>query len=66
MQTRVLDGEDVLLELNPRASDGLFHCWKTGVNVAWEAVRLAMGKPVREVSPDTSKSLYVIDTVIEG
>lgn len=66
VQTRVLDGEDVLLELNPRASDGLFHCWKTGVNVAWEAVRLAMGKPVREVSPDTSKSLYVIDTVIEG
>lgn len=66
VQTRVLDGADVLLELNPRASDGLFHCWKTGVNMAWEAVRLAMGKQVREVSPDTSKSLYVIDTVIEG
>lgn len=66
VQTRVLDGKDVLLELNPRASDGLFHCQKTGVNVPWEAVRLAMGKPVREVSPDTSKSLYVIDSVIEG
>jgi predicted ATP-grasp superfamily ATP-dependent carboligase len=66
VQTRVLDGEDVLLELNPRASDGLFHCQQTGVNLAWEAVRLAMGKPVREVSPDTSKSLYVIDSVIVG
>lgn len=66
VQTRVLDGEDVLLELNPRASDGLFHCWSTGVNMAWEGVRLAMGKPVREVRPDTSKSLYVIDTVIQG
>lgn len=66
VQTRVLDGEPVLLEVNPRASDGLFHCWATGVNMAWEGVRLAMGKPVRKVTPDTSKSLYVIDTVIEA
>lgn len=66
VQTRMLDGQPVLLEVNPRGSDGLFHCWKTGVNMAWEAVRLATGKPVREVRPNTSKSLYVIDTVIEG
>lgn len=66
VQTRELDGDPVLLEVNPRASDGLFHCWSTGVNMAWEGVRLAMGKPVREVSPDTSGSLYVIDTVIQG
>ena len=66
VQTRMLDGKPVLLELNPRASDGLFHCQSTGVNLVWEAVRLAQGKPVRELRPDTSKSLYVIDTVIEG
>lgn len=66
VQTRMLGDEPVLLELNPRASDGLFHCLKAGVNMPWEGVRLAMGKPVREVTPDTSKLLYVIDTVIEG
>lgn len=65
VQTRVLDGEPVLLEVNPRGSDGLFHCAATGVNLPWEAVRLALGKPVRELRPDTSKLLYVIDTVIE-
>lgn len=66
VQTRMLNDEPVLLEVNPRASDGLFHCLSTGVNIPWEAVRLALGKPVREVQPDESKSLYVIDTVIEG
>lgn len=65
VQTRVLDGSAVLLEVNPRPSDGLFHCQATGVNLPWEAVRLALGKPVRELYPDTSKSLYVIDSVIE-
>ena len=65
VQTRELDGEPVLLELNPRGSDGLYQCVKTGVNPAWLAVRLAQGKPVDEVTPDTSKSLYVIDSIIE-
>ncbi len=66
VQTRMLDGEPVLLELNPRASDGLSHCLATGVNLPWEAVRLALGKSARELRPDTRKTLYVIDTVIEG
>lgn len=65
VQTRMLDGQPVLLEVNPRGSDGLPHCLATGVNLPWEAVRLALGKPVRELNPDTSKSLYVIDKVIE-
>lgn len=65
VQTRVLDGKPVLLEVNPRASDGLFHCLATGVNLPWEAVRIALGEAPRELRPDTSKSLYVIDSVIE-
>lgn len=66
VQTRMLDGEPVLLEVNPRGSDGLPHCAATGVNLPWEAVRLAQGKPVRELHPDLSKRLYVVDSVIEA
>jgi biotin carboxylase len=65
VQTRMLDGEPMLLEVNPRASDGLPHCMATGINLAWEAVRLASGEPVRALRPDTSKLLYVVDSIIE-
>lgn len=65
IQTRMLDGEPFLLEVNPRASDGLFHCAATGVNLPWEAIRIAQGEPVRQLRPDISKTLYVVDSVIE-
>lgn len=65
IQTRELNGVPTLLEVNPRGSDGLTHCLNAGVNIAWAAVRLALGERVAPMRPDTSKSLYVIDTVIE-
>ena len=63
-QTRMLDDEPVLLEVNPRASDAIFHCKSTGVDLPWEAIRIALGGPVRELRPDTSKTLYVVDSVL--
>lgn len=41
VQMRYLKGELVLLEVNPRASAGIFHTEATGVNLYWEAVKLA-------------------------
>lgn len=64
IQTRALDGEQVLLEVNARASDGLPQCMATGVNLPWEAVRIALGEPVRPLRPDTTPTLYVVDSVI--
>lgn len=66
VQICVLDGEDVLLELNLCVLDGLFYCWKIGVNMVWEGVWFVMGKLVCEVLFDILQFFYVIDMVIEG
>lgn len=43
VQMRYLEGELVLLEINPRASAGIFHTEATGTNLYWEAVKYALG-----------------------
>ncbi|MFB7858944.1 ATP-grasp domain-containing protein [Rhodococcus qingshengii] len=43
VQFRHLDGRPVLLEINPRPSAGTFHSQYTGVNLYWEAVKVALG-----------------------
>lgn len=42
IQFRYLHGQPVLLEINPRASAGLFHSTFTGVNLYWLAIRLLL------------------------
>jgi len=42
VQMRYLEGELVLLEINPRASAGIFHTEATGTNLYWEAVKYAL------------------------
>jgi biotin carboxylase len=42
VQVRFLNGDPVLLEVNPRASAGVFQTLHTGVNLYWEAVKLAI------------------------
>jgi len=42
VQFRYLDGQPVLLEINPRPSAGTFHTEATGVNLYWEAVKQAV------------------------
>lgn len=49
VQMRYLEGELVLLEINPRASAGIFHTEATGVNLYWEAVKYALGRDERRV-----------------
>lgn len=55
VQMRYLDGEPVLLEINPRASAGLYHTRHTGVNMYWEAVKLALFGPGEVPQPATGK-----------
>lgn len=43
VQMRYLEGKPILLEINPRASAGIFHTEATGVNLYWEAVKYALG-----------------------
>lgn len=44
VQVRYLDGAPVLLEVNPRPSAGTFHTEAAGVNLYWEAVKVALGR----------------------
>lgn len=46
VQFRWWRGRPVLLEVNPRASAGLYQTALAGVDLAWAAVRLARGLPV--------------------
>lgn len=66
VQTRMLNGRPVLLEVNARTSDGLYQSAVTGVNLPWEAVRLAMGKPVRPLCPDLLKRMYSVEGIVEA
>lgn len=65
VQFRVLDGAPVLLEVNTRAAAGIFHTKMTGVNLPWEAVRLALGGARRELAPDTSRAARLVTSVID-
>lgn len=51
VQFRWFGDRPVLLEVNTRPSGGLFQSELAGVNLAWAAVRLALGAPVAPLEP---------------
>lgn len=65
VQMRYLEGELVLLEINPRASAGIFHTEATGVNLYWEAVKYAFGLIEHEIpSPILGGKVLVSERAI--
>ncbi|MBD3004778.1 ATP-grasp domain-containing protein [Streptomyces sp. 5-10] len=60
VQMRYLHGEPVLLEVNPRASAGTFHTEGAGVNLYWEAVKVALGMEV-SVRPQLGGRVFLTE-----
>lgn len=60
VQVRHLDKKPVLLEVNPRPSAGTFHTEASGVNLYWEAVKVALGRT--DIATDTRSGSRVLIT----
>lgn len=66
VQTRNLNGQPVLLEVNPRPSAGLFHTRHTGINMYWEAIRLMRsGVDITVPHPRTGGCIAVTEDSVE-
>ncbi|MEU0545256.1 ATP-grasp domain-containing protein [Nocardia sp. NPDC005978] len=66
VQLRYLHGEPVLLEVNPRASAGLFQTAFAGVNLPWSAIRLLLhGDSSQPRTPRLGVRLAVTEAVME-
>ncbi len=53
-----------LLELNTRAAGGLFQTALSGVNLAWAAVRLALGEDVGELHPTFGRAYTEVSALV--
>lgn len=65
VQTRMLDGRPVLLEVNARPSAGVYQTMATGVNLVWAAVAsAALGHPGLLGTPKLGGVVVTGDTVL--
>jgi hypothetical protein len=64
VQVRWLDGDPVLLEVNGRAAGGSSQAALTGVDLHWEAIRLAYGLPERDLNPRLGLEFRTIERIV--
>lgn len=64
VQFRYFGSVPFLLEINPRASAGLFHTEASGANLYWEAVRHAFTGERREVKFTTGGRVFLQETAV--
>jgi biotin carboxylase len=69
-QVRYWEGPDdtaprpYLLEVNTRISGGLFQTSLAGVNLAWDAVRLALGETVDPIAPRYGRAFTSLSSLV--
>jgi biotin carboxylase len=64
VQLRWLGDRPMLLEINTRAAAGSYQGKLSGVDLSWEAIRLAAGEAERPLRPKLGIEYYVLDRLV--